>query len=561
MVRLYVYGKMDPTLADFFLFISKIINFHNPLLIIADKETFPMHLCNGSTFPAICSRFSESESDHLVKTLMDQTTDIIFYPIFLSDGGHETLVTRLSKYPILFSLRQTWVVPMRYAKNLPLRLDNNIFFYDGNASAGYNVYESYAIKGKNPVTKMLFQWHYGEESIPLLSPTMDRRSNLNGVVLRDSWVDPRNESRVVHGDMFYDIMLTLEERLNFTFEFVSPKPGKFGKRFPNGTWNGIVGMLIEDDIDLIAGLMVSEQRLSTLDFTWPIYDLKITLLSSKSQTPRLNAWVYVNVFPVAAWVSGFAILIVAALCFSVSCHETITQSITLMGRLFLQIGYELPIKGYASRGLLMTAALCLNMIFMYYTSDLTANMTASPKEPDVKSFDDVEQLGYKVYGPPEGRLTANVLKNAPEESAMKRIYQNKYIIVEDLQQDMEGLAKKMIDGEIQPGFIWTFPRNNMKNLIALDVLEAVDTPKTLAFNKDSELFALFNHEVLKMIESGITTKIVSSNTGNPKEVYGISDAIVIGYENLLFPFAWLALGSIIALPIMWGELILCKFNS
>ena len=43
------------------------------------------------------------------------------------------------------------------------------------------------------------------------------------------------------------------------------------------------------------------------------------------------------------------------------------------------------------------------------------------------------------------------------------------LIIEEYQQDMEGIAKKMIDGEIQPGFMWTFPRNNMKNLVAWDI--------------------------------------------------------------------------------------------
>merc|ERR1711884_550055 len=115
-------------------------------------------------------------------------------------------------------------------------------------------------------------------------------------------------------------------------------------------------MLNEDDIDLVAGLMVSKKRQDALDYAWPIYNQKITLLGSRSTTPRLNVWVYINVFPLTAWVSGFALLIVAALCFSVSCQETIAQSITMMGRLFLQIGYELPTKGIASKGLLMTAA-------------------------------------------------------------------------------------------------------------------------------------------------------------------------------------------------------------
>ena len=102
------------------------------------------------------------------------------------------------------------------------------------------------------------------------------------------------------------------------------------------------------------------------------------------------------------------------------------QSFALMGRLFLQMGYDLPMRGYATKGLLMTAALCLNMVFIYYTSDLTANMTASPKELIINSFEDVERLGYQVIGAPAGWLPNNLMRDAPKGSAMRRVYENNY---------------------------------------------------------------------------------------------------------------------------------------
>lgn len=35
----------------------------------------------------------------------------------------------------------------------------------------------------------------------------------------------------------------LSELMNFDYEFSSPKSGKYGKRLPNGKWDGLVGDL------------------------------------------------------------------------------------------------------------------------------------------------------------------------------------------------------------------------------------------------------------------------------------------------------------------------------
>ena len=98
-------------------------------------------------------------------------------------------------------------------------------------------------------------------------------------------------------------------------------------------------------------------------------------------------------------------------------------------------------------------------------------------------------------------------------------------------------------------------------LIAHNIEESIFVPRTLAFDKDSDLTALFNHHICKMRESGVIQQLLSTSSGNPDQVYGMEEAVVIGYKNILFPFAWLALGLIIAMPIVLGENIIGRFKS
>ena len=91
-----------------------------------------------------------------------------------------------------------------YETGLALRLDSKIFLYeeaenpmvnqlsnlDGPQSVGYNVYETYAIKGGNPITTNVTQWN--PEGPPNTNARLldwERRSDLRGVTLRNSWFE------------------------------------------------------------------------------------------------------------------------------------------------------------------------------------------------------------------------------------------------------------------------------------------------------------------------------------------------------------------------------------
>ena len=103
----------------------------------------------------------------------------------------------------------------------------------------------------------------------------------------------------------------------------------------------------------------------------------------------------------------------------------------------------------------MTAALCLNMVFIYYTSELTAGMTVSPTELSIKSFEDVERLGYKVIGSGPGMASHNVLRSAPKDSAMRRIVENNYVSF-DSQEELFDMVQKILSGDMEEALIWTF---------------------------------------------------------------------------------------------------------
>ncbi len=56
----------------------------------------------------------------------------------------------------------------------------------------------------------------------------------------------RNNSSEIESIEGYEafILQTLSQKMNFTFELLDCNH-KFGKKYPNGSWNGIVGAIVE----------------------------------------------------------------------------------------------------------------------------------------------------------------------------------------------------------------------------------------------------------------------------------------------------------------------------
>ncbi|KAI9551422.1 hypothetical protein GHT06_021755 [Daphnia sinensis] len=65
----------------------------------------------------------------------------------------------------------------------------------------------------------------------------------------------------------YQMVLWLSKRFNFTFTLVEPPDRTFGAVI-NNTWNGMIGMTINRDVDFVAGPVIpSEARAQVIDFS------------------------------------------------------------------------------------------------------------------------------------------------------------------------------------------------------------------------------------------------------------------------------------------------------
>ena len=132
---------MSVVQVQFFLSMSKLLHMYNPMLLLSENNAVPLPFCSGYSFPIACARHDANLLQRL-----KQSKSVLGHelsPVFLTVGNHEDLIKELSNHPLLFSGSRTWVMPLEYVRELPLRLDSNIFFYDETSSGGFVVYESY----------------------------------------------------------------------------------------------------------------------------------------------------------------------------------------------------------------------------------------------------------------------------------------------------------------------------------------------------------------------------------------------------------------------------------
>ena len=529
---------------------------------MTQEEQIPLPFCTGASLPIICSHYAASESSDVAERILSSSVN--YNPTFISEGKHIDLIMKLRGTPLLFSATRLWVMPLEYKSVVPRRLDNNILFYEKNETGGLNVYESYCVKNdeQGAITNMLFHLSVTGENKPepkLNVKILDQRSNMNGAILKNSFKDHRknvvytynkNGNIIKTEGMYIDILDILQDKLNFVTESMLLGKVKWGKRLKNGTWTGIIGMLIEGKLDLQVGSTASYEKYQVLDFCWKFDESKISLMSAKSTAPKLDIWAYMTIFPISAWVIGFPLILVAGLCFSLSSQEPIPKGLTLTGRLLLQMGYDVQTKGIASKSILLIAAVSLNLIFIYFCSDLTSKMTSEPSTLNIRSFQDIERKGFRLIT--RKGSSNRLLRTAPQGTAMRRMY-----------DDGNYLA---IDEEEMMSFVMNNPKtvvlgfeSGWPNLVVLDITENLATAKSLAFKKDSELTKIFNNNLLKMQEFGLINRIKKKWYGDHNQVFEMSEPLILTFDNLFFPFGCLALGILFTILITAAEIIVKKF--
>ena len=225
----------------------------------------------------------------------------------------------------------------------------------------------------------------------------------------------------------------LSKELNFTY--LLKLSSKYGALSKNGTWNGLMGMITKDQADITgAGLAVTEARARAVTFGRAIEEVEWTLISGDSAVPDVNPWIYFEVFPASAWFLSSVIVICISICFAITNYSGInimhdkfdSESFTILNGLslsltfFRQIYYEVKIKSKSSKLLFIASTVSTYLLFIHFTSYLTASSTYSEKN-QIGSFADVLSGGYKVITWENGALHDS-LRYSKLGTAMYEVY-------------------------------------------------------------------------------------------------------------------------------------------
>ena len=182
-----------------------------------EDDDIPSAFCSGIFFPIECTQYGTGEIEAVYQHVLsgnNQTKKS--NPIFVTEANHLDLIKRLSSNPLFFSENSVWIMPLTYKTIVPLRFDNDIFFYKSMSSGRFVVFEAYAIKGGSPVTAEILRYSEGELEMSKETPQMNlqsKRSDLRGTAINIAWV---GYAAHLNAGRNFDILSELQSKLNFT---------------------------------------------------------------------------------------------------------------------------------------------------------------------------------------------------------------------------------------------------------------------------------------------------------------------------------------------------------
>ena len=324
--------------------------------------------------------------------------DMVVFPML--DHNSALLLNFLQDSIDLFNSSFITLMPWQVSWDyLKLRLDSQLYFYDIVDSDSIALFEVYSIKNGPQITRQIGNWNT-TNGLNVPKPNIwERRQNLLGVELVNGvlpWsvfsqfeVDRDGNPRSPYSGIFGDMMTRMAKKLNFTLAAKVPEDGKWGSFEADGsTWNGMVRMLLEGDIDICtAGLSQTEERSKVIQFSIPLIKEEVTLLAPRIGDTSSQFWVYLEIFPLESWIVCITVFITISFCHigveargdEVLVPMRLLNSFAVNGLYLLLLSVDFKKTSSSSRMLFMFSNLFAFLIFTYYTCDLTARMTSKPK--------------------------------------------------------------------------------------------------------------------------------------------------------------------------------------
>ncbi|KAG6459952.1 ionotropic receptor 25a isoform X2 [Manduca sexta] len=216
-----------------------------------------------------------------------------------------------------------------------------------------------------------------------------------------------------------DLIEKLSEAMNFEYEIVTPKVGGFGKKLPNGTWDGVVGDLMVGETDIAVGaLTMTAEREEVIDFVAPYFEQTGILIVIRKPIRKTSLFKFMTVLRTEVWLSIVAALVLTGFmiwllekyspysarnnpdAYPYPCREfTLKESFWFALTSFTpQGGGEAP-KALSGRTLVAAYWLFVVLMLATFTANLAAFLTVERMQTPVSSLEQLarqSRINYTV---------------------------------------------------------------------------------------------------------------------------------------------------------------------
>ncbi|KAF3429742.1 hypothetical protein E2986_05555 [Frieseomelitta varia] len=192
----------------------------------------------------------------------------------------------------------------------------------GSEDAGEVIRDVYQISREDDLRSMSFgKW---DPKSGFRGPRLglyQRRHDLHGRNIRVVSINDPPVSRMIRDEtgqpfgirgFFGEVIQLLQEGMNCTLVFTYMEATSWGAQLPNGSWTGLIKMLVDDEADLGASeLMMSSDRLDSIKYTTPVYTTRCRAYIKRPDTTAVNWNAYLAPFSFNIWNAiGLTIIVV-----------------------------------------------------------------------------------------------------------------------------------------------------------------------------------------------------------------------------------------------------------
>lgn len=179
--------------------------------------------------------------------------------------------------------------------------------------------------------------------------------------------------------------------LNFSYELISDKEGNFGSILPNGSFNGVIGMLVREEADIaISALGITEKRLEVVKYSFPYF---IDAYTFATKTPDFAPKFLTIVYPFSAkvWLSIFSCLVVMSAVFYFVLRRKYSFIVVLLKTFGSLLNQSPPIIPRFLRDRLLFIGWSSGVMFITYSymAVLLSFLTLPARERGIRTMSDL----------------------------------------------------------------------------------------------------------------------------------------------------------------------------